>query len=76
MVIYSVSLFYLSRLLAFGVCLIGATVCFFVAFITLPMLALKPSKFALAFRYVFTLSLQELAIVANIPGKTLASEVS
>ncbi|KAG7087590.1 hypothetical protein E1B28_013543 [Marasmius oreades] len=35
----------LPRLLGFGACLIGATVCFFVAFLTM----LRPSKFALAF---------------------------
>lgn len=29
--------------------MIGAAVCFFVAFITLPLLALRPAKFALAF---------------------------
>ncbi|KAG7087589.1 hypothetical protein E1B28_013543 [Marasmius oreades] len=34
-----------ERLLGFGACLIGATVCFFVAFLTM----LRPSKFALAF---------------------------
>ncbi|KAJ7584795.1 ER-to-golgi vesicle protein transport Sft2 [Mycena floridula] len=34
-----------ERLLGFGVCLIGASVCFFVAFLTL----LRPSKFALSF---------------------------
>ncbi|OSX57971.1 hypothetical protein POSPLADRAFT_1155114 [Postia placenta MAD-698-R-SB12] len=38
-----------ERLLGFGGCLIGAAVCFFVAFITLPLLALRPAKFALAF---------------------------
>ncbi|KZP30069.1 ER-to-golgi vesicle protein transport Sft2 [Athelia psychrophila] len=38
-----------ERLLGFGACLIGAAVCFFVAFWTLPLLALRPSKFALAF---------------------------
>ena len=38
------------RLLGFGACLLGAAVCFFVAFLTLPMLALRPAKFALAFR--------------------------
>ncbi|KAI0752183.1 SFT2-domain-containing protein [Fomes fomentarius] len=38
-----------ERLLGFGACLIGAAVCFFVAFITLPMIALRPSKFALSF---------------------------
>ncbi len=41
-----------ERLLGFIACLIGAAVCFFVAFITLPFLALKPAKFALSFRYV------------------------
>ena len=30
----------------------GAAVCFFVAFLTLPFLALRPAKFALAFRFV------------------------
>ncbi|KAI0776837.1 SFT2-domain-containing protein [Trametes elegans] len=38
-----------ERLLGFGACLIGAAVCFFVAFITLPWIALRPAKFALAF---------------------------
>ncbi|KAF8622610.1 hypothetical protein AX15_006868 [Amanita polypyramis BW_CC] len=38
-----------ERLLGFVACLIGAAVCFFVAFITLPLLALKPAKFALSF---------------------------
>ncbi|KAI0791398.1 ER-to-golgi vesicle protein transport Sft2 [Abortiporus biennis] len=38
-----------ERLLGFGGCLIGAAVCFFVAFLTLPLLALRPAKFALAF---------------------------
>lgn len=39
------------RLLGFGACLLGAAVCFFVAFLTLPLIALRPAKFALAFRY-------------------------
>jgi hypothetical protein len=39
------------RLLGFGACLLGAAACFFVAFLTLPMLALRPGKFALAFRW-------------------------
>lgn len=43
------------RLLGFGACLIGAAVCFFVAFWTLPLLAIRPSKFALAFRYFVTI---------------------
>ncbi|KAF6749588.1 Got1/Sft2-like family-domain-containing protein [Ephemerocybe angulata] len=38
-----------ERLLGFGGCLIGAAVCFFVSFMTLPLLAFKPSKFALSF---------------------------
>ncbi|KAG8908761.1 protein transport protein sft2 [Tulasnella sp. 403] len=38
-----------ERLLGFLACLLGAAVCFFVAFMTLPLLALKPGKFALAF---------------------------
>ncbi|KAF8708058.1 Protein transport protein SFT2, partial [Rhizoctonia solani] len=40
-----------ERLLGFGACLLGAATCFFVAFLTLPWLALKPGKFALAFRH-------------------------
>jgi hypothetical protein len=38
-----------ERLLGFGGCLIGAAVCFVVAFFTLPFLAIRPAKFALAF---------------------------
>ncbi|KAF9477987.1 ER-to-golgi vesicle protein transport Sft2 [Pholiota conissans] len=38
-----------ERLLGFGGCLIGAAVCFFVSFLTLPVLALRPAKFALSF---------------------------
>jgi len=38
-----------ERLLGFIGCLLGAAVCFFVAFLTLPLLALRPAKFALAF---------------------------
>ncbi|KII84113.1 hypothetical protein PLICRDRAFT_179792 [Plicaturopsis crispa FD-325 SS-3] len=38
-----------ERLLGFGGCLLGAAVCFFVAFLTLPLLAIRPRKFALAF---------------------------
>jgi hypothetical protein len=40
------------RLLGFLACLAGAAVCFVVAFLTLPLLALRPAKFALSFRYV------------------------
>jgi hypothetical protein len=38
------------RLLGFLACLAGAAVCFGVAFFTLPLLALRPAKFALSFR--------------------------
>ncbi|KIY48540.1 SFT2-domain-containing protein [Fistulina hepatica ATCC 64428] len=38
-----------ERLLGFAACLAGAAVCFLVAFMTLPLLALRPAKFALAF---------------------------
>ncbi|KAL4071569.1 Got1/Sft2-like family-domain-containing protein [Scleroderma yunnanense] len=38
-----------DRLLGFGVCLIGAVVCFFFAFMALPWLPVRPAKFALAF---------------------------
>ncbi|KAI0695310.1 SFT2-domain-containing protein [Cytidiella melzeri] len=38
-----------DRLLGFGGCLLGAAVCFFVSFLTLPMLVLRPAKFALSF---------------------------
>lgn len=38
-----------ERLLGFAGCLLGAGVCFFVAFLTLPLLAVRPHKFALAF---------------------------
>ncbi|KAA1466851.1 ER-to-golgi vesicle protein transport Sft2 [Dentipellis sp. KUC8613] len=38
-----------ERLLGFLGCLAGAAVCFAVAFFTLPLLALRPAKFALSF---------------------------
>ncbi|KAG2127911.1 Got1/Sft2-like family-domain-containing protein [Suillus bovinus] len=38
-----------ERLLGFGACLLGVAVRFFVAFMTLPFLAINPAKFALAF---------------------------
>jgi hypothetical protein len=40
------------RLLGFLACLAGAAVCFGVAFVTLPLLAIRPAKFALSFRQV------------------------
>lgn len=38
-----------ERFLGFLCCCAGAAVCFFVAFLTIPMLAIKPRKFAVAF---------------------------
>jgi len=38
-----------ERLAGFIGCLVGAAVCFFVSFLTLPLLALRPAKFALSF---------------------------
>ncbi|TFY78075.1 hypothetical protein EWM64_g5938 [Hericium alpestre] len=38
-----------ERLLGFLGCIAGAAVCFAIAFFTLPLLALRPAKFALAF---------------------------
>jgi len=38
-----------ERLLGFLACLAGAAVCFVVAFLTLPLLAIRPAKFALSF---------------------------
>ncbi|EJD04734.1 ER-to-golgi vesicle protein transport Sft2 [Fomitiporia mediterranea MF3/22] len=38
-----------ERLLGFGACLLGAAACFFVSFLYLPLLAIRPGKFALAF---------------------------
>ncbi|THH18234.1 hypothetical protein EW146_g2706 [Bondarzewia mesenterica] len=40
-----------ERLVGFLACLAGAAICFAVAFFTLPFLAIRPAKFALAFRY-------------------------
>jgi lipopolysaccharide export LptBFGC system permease protein LptF len=37
------------RFVAFLACVAGGLVCFFVAFLTIPMLVLKPRKFAVAF---------------------------
>jgi len=43
-----------SRLIGFGACLLGAAVCFFVAFATAPLIPIRPAKFALALRYPFS----------------------
>ena len=43
------------RLIGFGACLLGAAVCFFVAFATAPLIPIRPAKFALALRYVHAL---------------------
>jgi len=37
-----------DRLIGFGACLLGAAVCFFVAFATAPLIPIRPAKFALA----------------------------
>jgi len=37
-----------DRLIGFGACLLGAAVCFFVAFVTAPLIPIRPAKFALA----------------------------
>jgi hypothetical protein len=44
-----------SRLIGFGACLLGAAVCFFVAFLTAPLIPIRPAKFALALRSVHIL---------------------
>ncbi|KZV95281.1 SFT2-domain-containing protein [Exidia glandulosa HHB12029] len=38
-----------DRLLGFGACLLGAAVCFFMAFLSIPLILLKPRKFVMAF---------------------------
>lgn len=48
-----------ERLLGFVACLVGAAICFAVAFITLPLLAFKPAKFALSFRFVISFRLPD-----------------
>ena len=48
------------RLLGFLACLAGAAVCFGVAFLTLPLLAIRPAKFALSFRYAQNSSMSSL----------------
>jgi hypothetical protein len=48
------------RLLGFLACLAGAAVCFGVGFITLPLLAIRPAKFALSFRHVHVNSARAL----------------
>ncbi|KAF9784710.1 SFT2-domain-containing protein [Thelephora terrestris] len=37
-----------DRLIGFGACLLGGAVCFFVAFLTAPLIPIRPAKFALA----------------------------
>ncbi|KAH9821097.1 Got1/Sft2-like family-domain-containing protein [Melampsora americana] len=38
-----------ERTIGFLLCIAGASICFFIAFLTLPFLAFKPRKFAVAF---------------------------
>lgn len=44
-----VALSHWERFLAFCLCQLGAALCFLIAFLTIPLLALKPRKFAVAF---------------------------
>lgn len=50
--IISPSSYVFCRLIGFGACLLGAAVCFFVAFLTAPFIPIRPEKFALALRCV------------------------
>ncbi|KAF8337650.1 ER-to-golgi vesicle protein transport Sft2 [Cantharellus anzutake] len=55
-----------ERLLGFGACLIGSAVCFAVAFFTLPLLALRPGKFALAFSLGSLLVMFGFAVLSGV----------
>jgi hypothetical protein len=59
------------RLLGFLACLAGAAVCFGVAFLTLPLLAIRPAKFALSFRCVHDHSAPSTAHVPSSLGSLL-----
>ncbi|KAK9894981.1 SFT2-domain-containing protein [Cystobasidium minutum MCA 4210] len=54
-----------ERFLGFLCCCAGAAVCFFVAFLTIPMLAIKPRKFAVAFSLGSLLFMLGFAILAG-----------
>ena len=63
-----------SRLIGFGACLLGAAVCFSVAFLTAPLIPIRPAKFALALRSVksFLYILDRLTILPPFqPGQCL-----
>ena len=57
-----------KRLLGFGGCLLGAAVCFFVAFLTLPFLAIRPAKFALSFRCVCLQQAAHPKLISLLPS--------
>ncbi|QRW26300.1 aldehyde dehydrogenase family protein [Rhizoctonia solani] len=68
-----------EELLGFGACLLGAATCFFVAFLTLPWLALKPGKFALALGSLLMVSLSRTpaSTATHIPvGSVLIGPVN
>jgi len=54
-----------ERFLGFLLCCAGAAVCFLVAFLTLPLLAVKPRKFAVAFSMGSLLFMLGFAILAG-----------
>lgn len=54
-----------ERFLGFLLCCAGAAVCFLVAFLTLPLLAIKPRKFAVAFSMGSLLFMLGFAILAG-----------
>lgn len=54
------------RLLGFGACLLGAAVCFFVAFLTAPLIPIRPAKFALALRFALISSLSLFILIRLI----------
>lgn len=54
-----------ERFLGFLLCVAGALVCFLIAFLTLPLLALKPRKFAVAFSMGSLLFMLGFAILSG-----------
>jgi len=54
-----------DRLIGFGACLLGAAVCFFVAFATAPLIPIRPAKFALALSLGSTLVMFGFAVLVG-----------
>lgn len=54
-----------ERFLGFLICTAGALVCFLLAFLTLPLLAIKPRKFAVAFSLGSLLFMLGFAILSG-----------